>query len=120
MNITKSLLFLFLFFASPIRSINPETIEIVKLKNGSEEALPIVRVTMFSIRSLLQENPIAFCELVMKARDDNHQLFGNTAEVLQQWALLDSRRELHESIRNVILSAVEGEGLNMELTNPVA
>lgn len=94
--------------------------ETVTLKNGAEEALPLVTVTMLSIRSLMQKDPIAFYELVMKCRDRQHQFYGNTGEVLQSLSLLDNRGCVQGSIRNIVLSAVEGDGLEMSIRSPVA
>jgi len=88
------------------------------LKNGSEEAEPLVKVTMMSLRNLMETNLIAFYELVCLCRDGKHQLFGNTGEVLGKFSLV-SNGQVHDSIRNIVLSAAEGEGLDMRLTNPV-
>jgi len=122
--------------------------ETLKLKNGTEEALPLVRITMLSLSALIEKNPIAFYELVMKCRNQNHKFFGNTADELVKLSLVTESGRLtsqevisigkrldlkdgdsipeniqyhvHDSIRNIVLSAVEGEGLSMKLTNPIA
>lgn len=92
----------------------------VTLKNGSREFAPLVGVAMGSLGLLMQKNPIAFYELVMKARDRQHIFFGNTAEVLRGYALIEADGDLHETLRNVVLSAVRGDGLNMVLSSPIA
>lgn len=46
----------------------------IKLKNGSTEAEPLVRIAMVSLSSLLESNPIAFFEAVMVARDQNQSV----------------------------------------------
>lgn len=92
----------------------------IRLKNGTEEGRIVVTATMMSLRGLLEDvetgGPIAFYELVMLARDRNHKLFGNTERTLRDRALFP----LHGSIRNIILSAVEGDGLDMTLGSPIA
>jgi len=89
----------------------------VRLKNGAEEAKPLVGVTMMSLQKLEQTNPIAFYELVMKCKDDGHELFGNTGDVLQSLALIqDKRGQVHNSIKNIVLSAVN---VDMSLGSPV-
>lgn len=93
--------------------------ETVVLKNGAEEAKTIVNVLMKTLEDLVQQNPIAFYELVQLCKDSNHALFGNTGEILQQRALVQSDGRVHDSIQNVVLSAVQGEMLEMRLTNPV-
>jgi hypothetical protein len=105
----------------------------VRLKNGSEEHAGLVRMTMVSLASLMEREPIAFYELVELARNPAHALFGNTGEKLADLALLSlpdrnngrpgallAPPSMHSSIRAVILSAVEGEGLDMVLGNPEA
>jgi hypothetical protein len=92
----------------------------VILKNGIEEAKPLVQVTMMSLRSLLQDKPIVFYELVMKCRDGNHQFFGRSEDDLKALSLVQSDGSVHDSIRNIVLSAATGEGLEMVLGSPVS
>lgn len=92
----------------------------LKLKNGTEEAAPLVKVTMMSAEHLVESNPIAFVELVALCRDRDHELFGNTAVELQRLALVGPDGSVHDSIRNVVLSAAEGEGLEMRFVSPLA
>lgn len=89
-----------------------------KLKNGAEEATPLVAVTMMALRELIKL-PIPFYELVMICRDRNHKLWSNTASILQERNLLDETGRVHDSIRNIVLSAVSGEGIDMVLGWPV-
>lgn len=59
------------------------TQKLVKLKNGSEELETAVVIVMASLQGLVDKDPIIAYELVMKARDRNHQLFGVSGEVLR-------------------------------------
>lgn len=93
--------------------------ETVKLKNGSEEAKSLVNVTMLSLQSLIKDQPIAFYELVEKARNKDHRLFGKTGEVLEDLSLIQSNHALHGSIKNIVLSAAKGEGLELSLQSPI-
>jgi enolase len=100
-------------------------ITVVKLKNGAEEAEPLVKVVMLSLSSLFEADRMdyafAFYELVMKARDPKHEIFSNVHKnVLKDLALVQSNGRMHDSIRNIVLSAVEGEGLAMKLVSPFA
>lgn len=97
--------------------------DIVQLKNGSEEALPIVSVTMVRLRRLLKEKPIHFFELVSFARNPEHEFFGQTGRDLVMDGLVTlghptGRWAMHDSVKNVILSAVEGDGLDLVLGDP--
>ena len=95
--------------------------EMVRLKNGAEEFGPTVKVVTLSLQHLMVANPIAFDELVEKARHPEHLLFGNAGQTLHRAGLLEADGEhMHDSVRNVVVSAVEGEGLEMRLVNPTA
>jgi hypothetical protein len=50
---------------------------------------------------------------VEKARNPKHQFFGNTEEVLKQYALVGSDWNLHDLTRDFILRHVSGDGLDM-------
>lgn len=90
----------------------------VELKNGASEAEDVVGVAIMSIERLMRTNPIAFYELVMKCRVPAHQFFGNTRQVLMDFALVSLNGDVHDSLRNVVLSSVSGDGLNMKLGSP--
>lgn len=99
--------------------------EVVKLKNGKEEAKPLVATMMLILREMFQTDPILAYELVQFARlGPKHQFFGNAGERLVERNLVDKRADgsysMHDSTRNIVLSAVEGEDLDMKLVNPVA
>ncbi len=97
-----------------------EIMKMLKLKNGIEEAEPLVLTTMVVLRELMANKPMVFHELVMKCRDSSYTLFGNTEAVLQEFALMLSDESIHNSIKNIVLSAVTGDGLAMTLDSPVA
>lgn len=93
----------------------------IRLKNGSEELSTLVAVTMMSLKNLFKSDPISFFELVSKARDRNHQVFSkHQTNVLVGLGLMEREGNLHNSISNVVLSAVTGDGLDMTLGDPVA
>lgn len=84
------------------------------LKNGSTEATMFVREMMMSLEFLMDDNVGAFYELVMACRDKEHALFGNAEQVLRDLSLYP----IHDSVRNIVLSAVTGDGLDMVLGSP--
>lgn len=99
----------------------------LRLKNGSVEPMPVVVATMVSLDNLLKRHVTAFYDLVMICRTANrpHQLnryqpFGNNDQVLRDLALLEADGSVNTSIKNVVLSAVTGDGLDMALGNPRA
>jgi len=93
--------------------------EMVRLKNGAEEGKPLVLATMMSLRRTMEKDPMAFYDFVMLCRDRHYEPFGNAIERLENLSLVHSG-QVHESIRNVVLSAVEGDGLEMTIGSPVA
>jgi len=98
--------------------------QITKLKNGTEEAAPLVTVTMVSIQHLWDSGlpgVLALSDLVQICRrDPKYQKFGSNEDTLKKLALLQSRGDVHDSIRNIVLSAFSGEGLELTLGSPVA
>lgn len=101
-----------------VKENQPREIKPVQLANGAIEADVLVEVTMFSLRGLIKTNPIAFYELVTRCRDEKHKLFGNTEEVLMGSGLIQKPGEIHDSVRNIVLSAAKGDGFEMTLGSP--
>ena len=94
--------------------------ETVTLKNGAELLRSQVAAIMSSLRDLEGEKPMALYELVTKCHNPEHQPFGNTGEVLRNYGLIESDGSLHVAIRDIVLSAVEGEGFEAKLGSPLA
>lgn len=92
--------------------------EEVVLKNGATESKLLVKAIVVSLKDLIAEDCIAFYELVELCKDPNHKLHGETNEILEKLNFTHDG-VIENSIRNVVLSAVEGERLSMRLTNPV-
>lgn len=95
----------------------PETL---MLRNGVEAATAVVVVTFTHLKKMFHEEPLCFWDAVMIARDPNYQPFGTNGHKLVGWGILDNdEKTMHAAIREVILAAVEGDGLEMKLVNPV-
>jgi len=95
-------------------------LDMVVLKNGAKEVAVLVSVTMRDLRELRTEDIIAFDGLVMKCRDGNHKLFGNTEEFLKSKAMLERNGQPYNVVKNIVLSAVTGDGLDKKLGSPLA
>jgi len=93
--------------------------ETLILKNGAEEVESLVRGIMWVLRTLIDKQPGLFYELVMKCRDRQHRFWGDTEERLQRLKLVEANGDVHDSIRNIVLSAVTGDEWEMELASPV-
>lgn len=93
--------------------------ETVRLKNNSEESKILVMSTMITLSQLFSENPLAFYELVQICNNPSHEIFSPVQREALESAGLISQNIVHASIRNIVLSAVEGEGMGMTIGNPV-
>ena len=101
--------------------------ETVDLKNGSSEAGPLVAVTMLSLNAVLEGNGdalngmLAFYELVQKCKNPDHKIWSEAqSTLLMGLSLLDANGDVHNSIKNVVLSAAQGDGLELSLGSPYA
>lgn len=95
----------------------------VELKNGSTEAKCLVATVVMTIERLMKENSIALYEMAMLCRDSNHVPWGNSGEALKENKLAvcdsDGKWTVDPSIRNIVLSAVRGDGADMVVGSPV-
>lgn len=91
-----------------------------KLKNGEEEVESIIVVTMAVLNDLMITRPISLVDLVLKCKDKDYVFFGDNEATLIDLALLDSNGMVYRSIRNIVLSAITGDGLEISLGSPLA
>ena len=94
-------------------------IETVILKNGQEEIEELVVVTHALLSELSEKHPLVFFDLVERCRGVDRVLMPQSEELLKDWRLLEQDGKVHASIRNVVVSAVTGDGLGMVLESPV-
>jgi hypothetical protein len=73
---------------------------------------------MLTLQALLDEQPIAFYELVARCRRPDHTLREGSATVLEHSGLLD-RGTVPDAVREIVLAAVDGDALALRLTLPV-
>lgn len=95
--------------------------ETVLLKNGTEELKSLVLITMFALNKLMDDKAMVVYELVQLCRDENHSLWGQACEDLQSLFRVQKTENgwlVNDSIRNIVLSAVTGEGSEMTIGNP--
>ena len=94
----------------------------MKLKNGSDECVATIVVTQMIINSMFSEDylyPMAFWDLARKCQDSNYKIFEVNQKVLIDVGLMDSNKNIHQSIKNIVLSSIEGSGLDIHLVNPI-
>jgi len=90
--------------------------ETATLKNGAVEAKALVEITMLSLMKL---GPIELYELVQICRRSDHPPWGDTIDTLKSWQLVGQDGVVHDSIKNIVLSAAEGDGLDLRLGSPI-
>lgn len=91
----------------------------VALRNGAKVPNVAVSATMLALENLLDAHPMYFYELVMVARGEVNRIAGDS-DVLVKQGLLTRDGKMHDITRDIILSAVEGEGISMTLISPYA
>ena len=77
-----------------------------------------VKVLLYILQKLLNDKPIHFYEFVMLCRDPNHQVF--TPAILTDLsadysAFFDTPGRPGKHIRDVVLSCVKGDGIEMRI-----
>jgi hypothetical protein len=92
----------------------------VKLKNGSSVDESFVCKTMTTLKSFGSEiREVILFELFHLCRDPECELLLGAEKVLQEACLVDENGAVTDDLRNIILSAVKTEGLNVWLMDPI-
>src|SRR5260221_610179 len=101
-----------MFFRKPDESdANEDSTPMVTLKNGSEAVKPVVEVTMLSLIFLIKSGRmVEVYELVKKAKNPQYVMFAMARKILSELELIDSDGSIPSSVRDIILSAVRGDG----------
>jgi hypothetical protein len=96
--------------------------EVVRLKNGSEEARLFVSAVVDFLHRIAGVNSVPVYELALKCRDAKHSFFGTTEETLKKLNLVQQDGSISEGVRNVVLSAVEIDTHKFStiISNPIA
>ena len=97
---------------------------IVTLANGVEMPVVLVTTTLLALRALVADgHGLAVYEARELARNRAHHPFGNAGDVLVSRGLAQRRTdgsyELESAVRDIVLCAVQGEGLDTRIENPV-
>jgi hypothetical protein len=95
-------------------------LDLIKLKNGAEEPKVVVAAVTISLNSIWDsglKGVLAVYDLSQIARGKGEGVSPKTIEFLQGYNLVEQNGRLHETIKNVVLSAVDDEG---NLSSPLA
>ena len=78
---------------------------------------------MLSLEGLAEQGlpgMLALYDLAEICKDSSYKPIRENYKKLQDLSLLQADGKPHDSIRNIVISAVQGEGLEMRLGSPVA
>ena len=94
--------------------------ETVTLRNGTDEAKPLVAVQMMVLERMFDEEPMLLFDLVMLARDRDYwdTIWPEHQQKLIERNQVNADGSMHSSTRNIICNSIEGEGVAMKLVNP--
>jgi len=94
------------------------TIREVLLRDGTTQPEPLVMTTYVALLKLM-DSPMRFLDVAEAAREES-PLHPNSVPSAAALALVDENGDMHSSVRSVIRSCIEGEGLEMRLVSPFA
>ena len=98
-----------------------DPLELLKLKNGGEAPAAAVWATMTSLKAMMTSglpSMFAVIELADHVRRDK-RIPDATRALLVQRGLMEPDGSIHDIVRDVILSAAQGEGVSFALVSPV-
>lgn len=99
-----------------------DALKMVKLKNGGEAPESAIRTTMVSLQTMMKEDissMLAVVDLAEHCREGT-EVTGKSRELLVNIGLMESDGRVHDAVRDIVLSASEGEGLSFRLSSPYA
>lgn len=92
----------------------------MKLKNGGVELDVTIAATMLSLEGLLAHTRVAFYDLVMKCKDASHEFtYSNSERVLKCHNLMERDGAIPADVKNIVLSAVDGDKGEMHIVDPI-
>jgi len=89
-----------------------------KLKNGSKLDFALVTRIMERLMLLKKNYPIQFNELVKCCRGQRCQLLAGTTFAIKKMALVETGNVISDDVKNIVLSAVEGDEMEMTFKSP--
>ena len=102
-------------------TLNTVTLHTVTLHTGRQVAKPLIAVVQAHLIDLIERKPlpIVFIDTVMRARDPNHKLMPRVQTDLIELALLEPDGKMPDSICDIVVACVEGDGLGMCMRDPL-
>ena len=98
-----------------------DTAKVVKLRNGTEESPVLVSAIMLTLTTMWDSGlpgMLAVWDLREITRNPGYKAM--YLDMLKEAALVDENGAVHQSIRNIVESATEGDQLDFQLVSPIA
>ena len=109
-----------LFASETNKTLKEEVMLVQKLKNGSYLEIVLVTQIMERLRLLGKNHPIPFDQFVKCCRNRSSVILSATIIPIRRMDLVKEGDLISDDVRNVVLSAVEGDGLQLKLGTPFA
>lgn len=96
--------------------------QMLALNNGSTEPQPAVVATFMSLSGLWKEGIGGMCaviDLVDRCKNPQHRIDQRSERKLKELALIEPDGRIHQTVKNVALSAARGNGPDMTLVSPI-
>jgi hypothetical protein len=96
--------------------------EMLLLNNGSTEPKPTVIATMMSLNGLWDKGIPGMCtvsDLYERCCNPKHPIADREFTVLKNLALIQPDGRIHDSIKNIVLSAITGQSINIKMGSPI-
>jgi hypothetical protein len=96
--------------------------KMLHLKNGSVQPAPSVATTMKALDHLWGQGVVgltALYDLYERSKNADHRIAEGVLETLKTLALVQPDGSIHDTVRNVVLSAVSGEGIDIAMASPL-
>lgn len=92
----------------------------VRLANGAEVPADVATDLWANLQTVWRQHPVSMLELLAAYGDPDHHLLPLARIVLQQYGLLDPTGGVLPAVRDLLASALVGEGLDQQLGSPWA
>ncbi len=94
-------------------------LNMVNLKNGTQELAMIVGLTMPALAELLEECPEVFDRLFRHCQDRNNQLSSVEVSKLIDFGIIVNGHSVSNSVCNIVVSAAADGESGMRLDSPI-
>ena len=91
------------------------------LKTGKIVPQPTLITTMTALDALYNCGSLAFFEFVELCRNSNHKIWSDEqCKELTDLSLIQKNGSVRSDVKEIVLAATIGDGLNLSLTSPIA